>query len=329
MKPDDVSFIDVLPSNDRGEDTNYLETAEAFARASVATGFDYTLVTVGSKRFDPWVLAQHLMTKVPGFKPLIAINPAFQHPVTLAQKTAALARLFPNRFAVNVVSGSFLGDLKAIGDETKFEERNERLRDFHRIFAQLVAPSGRADHRGRYFRAINAEIRPTVPADVRIPRVLSGTITESLQTDELDFSLKNLRPSGELPDATGPRAGLGFGLFARATTEEASARFDETFKEDRKGEWLFAMASANAETPWSEWLKENAERKDTLDFHLGPLKSYRSFAPYIVGSYDDLAARIGDYRARGYDFFLVDYPPGDHLHVGEVLRRLRTSPSPL
>ena len=57
-------------------------------------------------------------------------------------------------------------------------------------------------------------------------------------------------------------------------------------------------------------------------YWLWPFENYATFCPYLVGSYDRVAARGRRYMSLGFESFILDIPAGeDELrHIGMVLR---------
>ena len=64
-----------------------------------------------------------------------------------------------------------------------------------------------------------------------------------------------------------------------------------------------------------------AERREN-PYWLGPFQNYKTFCPYLVGSYDAVAEEVARYIALGYRTFILDIPPSeDELdHIGVVFR---------
>ena len=64
---------------------------------------------------------------------------------------------------------------------------------------------------------------------------------------------------------------------------------------------------------------EGAETKDS-PYWLTPFKNYKTFCPYLVGSYDRVAEELARYIAVGYDTFILDIPPNEEElhHIGVV-----------
>jgi alkanesulfonate monooxygenase len=64
---------------------------------------------------------------------------------------------------------------------------------------------------------------------------------------------------------------------------------------------------------------DGAETEDN-PYWLIPFKNYKTFCPYLVGSYDRVAEELARYIAVGYDTFILDIPPNEEElhHIGVV-----------
>jgi len=79
--------VNVFPTNDRQKtDFDYRQVVRSVVDYSIELGFSHTLMTVGDKRIDPWVLSQHCLEYNSAFSPLIAVNPFYQHPINIVKK---------------------------------------------------------------------------------------------------------------------------------------------------------------------------------------------------------------------------------------------------
>ena len=69
-------------------------------------------------------------------------------------------------------------------------------------------------------------------------------------------------------------------------------------------------------------LGEHAAGEDN-PYWLLPFENYKTFCPYLVGSYDTVAEEVARYRAVGYETFILDVPesPEELEHIGMVFDR--------
>ena len=60
-------------------------------------------------------------------------------------------------------------------------------------------------------------------------------------------------------------------------------------------------------------------------YWLHPFENYKTFCPYLVGSYDQVAAELAGYLGSGFSTFIMDVPraPEDLKHVAMAFDRAR------
>jgi alkanesulfonate monooxygenase len=312
-----AKFINIMPTNDRREISDYRGEMENCLK--VSGSFLYTLVTVGDGRLDPWVVAQRGMHLSQEFSPLIAVNPLYQHPLSVAKRVASLRALYPNRIAINLVSGSFFHEMERLGDCLGSEDRNDRLRDFLSALNILLSAGTPKKYEGRYYQFRDIQL---FPQDGRqVDCFISGSVA-GISSAPNHFFVKNVRPGATLPVADACNTGLAFGICARENRDAARMAAQLLYPENRKGRMLYDMTASNQQTPWNKWLRENAD-KDFGLYSLLPAKNFWSAAPFLIGSYEEVAQEISRLKAMGYGFFLVDFNPSEFLHVQRCLALIR------
>lgn len=320
-----VFFINVLSPDDRLSDADYKSTIADQVSASVESGFQYTLITVGHKRRDPWITAQYAMQLNSKFSPLIAINPNYIHPLAAAKKIATLGEFYPNTCAFNLVTGSFSEEMRSVADTCDFAQRNLRLREYYEII-QRLRKSAKVSFEGKFYSLKGAEIFPRASSQ-KLDFFVSGSLQELWPAEDLEstYFVRNLRPELAQTRASSPTSGLGLGICVRDTQEEAEESIGKLFPQDRGAELLFSMALKNSNTPWNLWLRPYLENHspDDPDYHLAPMRYGRSSAPYIVGSYERVARRLYSLAELGYRFFLLDFARDDWAHVAKCIERFR------
>jgi alkanesulfonate monooxygenase len=69
-------------------------------------------------------------------------------------------------------------------------------------------------------------------------------------------------------------------------------------------------------------LGDHPESDDSC-YWLGPMQNYKTFCPYIVGSYARVARELGRYISLGFRTVILDIPASrdELVHVMEVFRR--------
>jgi alkanesulfonate monooxygenase len=76
-----------------------------------------------------------------------------------------------------------------------------------------------------------------------------------------------------------------------------------------------------SDSVWHKQLSE-LEARPTV-YWLHPMKNYKTFCPYLVGSYDEVAAELSCYLALGAGTFILDVPfdSEELAHTIETFRR--------
>lgn len=312
-----VFFMNILPFNDRRDVLNYEKNLNTYINNTVNYGFSKTLITIGDKRYDPWVMAQYALQINPSFHPIIATNPTHQHPVSLVKKLSSLQNLYNTKVGLNLITGSFINELNSIGDHQSLLERNERLHEFITICHDLLKSNTTYSFSGKHYSLKNIDIYPKT-LNQNSDLFISGSFAKKINFENQNlYYVKNARPLDSMDAAIVANSGLGIGLCVRSTDEEARQAVQQLYPQDRKGELLFGLALNNNETPWNVWLKAHLKTQTNEDYlyYLNPIKNYLSKAPFIVGSYATVAAQLKKYVDLNYSFFLVDFHQDDFEYV--------------
>ena len=326
-------FSTCPPSNYFESGTDYERTVEDVARWSDDAGCEGILVYTDNGLADPWLVAQRIIQHTTRLAPLVAIQPVYTHPYTIAKMVTSLAYLHGRRVYLNMVAGGFKNDLQALADETPHDDRYARLIEYTTIIQRLLAGPDAVTFSGRFHRVTNLKLTPPLPSGLmpgvfvsgssdagrEAARTLGATAVEYPQPAEAYA----LRPA----DAAAP-TGIRVGIVAREDGDEAWAVARARFPEDRRGQLAHQLAMKVSDSAWHAQLARAARGGATPDspYWLHPFENYKTFCPYLVGSYDRVAAEIGRYLAAGYRTIILDVPfSREELeHIARVLERAAT-----
>ena len=109
------------------------------ARWSERHGCRGMLVYTDNSLVDPWVVAQLVIEHTDALRPLVAVQPVYRHPYTVAKTVASLGHLWRRGVDLNMVAGGFVNDLSELADTTPHDRRYDRLREYTEIVARLLA----------------------------------------------------------------------------------------------------------------------------------------------------------------------------------------------
>jgi alkanesulfonate monooxygenase len=300
----------------------YLERVVDAARWSDDAGCRGMLIYTDNGLVDPWLVAQLVLQNTTALCPLVAVQPVYMHPYSVAKMVASLAHLHERKIWLNMVAGGFRGDLLALGDDTEHDARYDRVVEFTTIVKELLAGSV-VTFEGDYYRVRNLSLKPRVPEELLPGLMISGSSPAGLAAARAiqATAVKYPKPPGEEVDQRGEtvRTGIRVGVIARETSSEAWRVGFERFPEDRKGQITHALAMKVTDSQWHNQLSQLGESQlsERNPYWLGPFENYKTFCPYLVGSYENVGAELGRYMSLGFTTFIVDVPtePDDFVHT--------------
>jgi alkanesulfonate monooxygenase len=301
------------------------------ARWSEAVGCEGILVYTDNRLVDPWLTSQLIVEITERLSPLVAVQPAYMHPYTVAKMVATLGYFYNRKIYLNMVAGGFKRDLEALNDFTEHDERYTRLVEYSRTIKALTERSSKSvgfSYEGTYYSVDRLKLVPPLPLELLPEFFVSGSSEAGANAAAaLDATaVQYPRPVGEYgletlaPDQ---KRGIRVGIIARETSDEAWRVAEERFPPDRRGEIAHSLAMKTSDSGWHEDLSERPAAKADPDspYWLRPFRSYQTFCPYLVGSYDRVAKEIARYVTAGFRSFILDIPPNE-FELGSARRAL-------
>ena len=298
---------------------DYLARVAEVARWSEGAGCTGILVYSDNSLADPWLVAMQVMQATSRLRPLVALQPAYAHPFTVAQSIATLAGWFGRGVDLNLIAGGFKNDLLALGDATPHDERYARLEEYARLVVGILdaAAAGRAFSAEGRWHAVD-KLRLGLPFDAAWrPRLLISGSSESgmaaaraLDAVAIQYPLPADDYSGA-PAADGARVGLRVGMIARASAGRAWEEAEQRFPKDRRGEIAHQMAMKVSDSVWHQRLSTLPEGGPGSAYWLRPFQSYQTFCPYLVGSFAEVAGELRRYRDAGFTTLVLDVPASE------------------
>src|ERR1700756_3922076 len=130
-----LSIFTTCPSSRDVDPAGYRSAVRDVARWSEQAGCVGALVYADNGLVDPWLVAQLLITATERLAPLVAVQPVYMHPYTVAKLVSSLALLHGRRVDLNLIAGGFRNDLEALGEVTPHDRRYDRLREYATIIS--------------------------------------------------------------------------------------------------------------------------------------------------------------------------------------------------
>lgn len=339
----DVKVYSTCPQSKDLDRFRYLQAVADVSRWSEAAGCAGILVYTDNGIVDPWLVSQIVIENTERLKPLVAVQPVYMHPYSAAKMVASLAFIHGRDVCLNMLAGGFRNDLLALGDETPHDERYERTVEYAEIMMGLLRGGGPVTVDGRYYRVTNLRMTPPVPAEF-VPEVLiSGSSPAGLAAARAlgATAVKYPRPPGEeeawVEDDATTSFGVRVGVIARENAEEAWRIAHKRFPEDRLGEITHHLAMKVSDSHWHHQLSRRPEQGAAVDppdgepdpYWLGPFQNYKTFCPYLVGSYERVGQMLAHYMSVGSRTFILDIPASaeELEHIGIVFDRAQQKAS--
>ena len=307
-----------------------LSTLLQIARWADDAGYRGALLYTDYAALDAWMAAQATIVNTTSFVPLVAVQPTDMTPFALARAVSSLAQLYGRRVDLNFVSGGFGRDLAVQGDDVAHDARYDRLVEYATIVKMLLG-GGLANYAGTYYNVSRARLTAPMPADLMPTAYVSGSSAASRHAGEsLGIGqLSVLLPPNEFvsshvrTNASGSAGSIG--IIARDDSSEAWQIARKRFPVDPDGAARMKLLLATSESSWQAQLASMpiADEAEGQAYWLVPFRYRHTFAPYLVGSYDEVAQAMATYLNGGIRTFVLDVPqePDDLYHARIAIER--------
>jgi alkanesulfonate monooxygenase len=301
------------------------------ARAVDALGYDGVLTPTGAHCEDAWLVTAALISHTTRLKYLVALRPGFVAPMLAAHMSATFQRLSIDRqgggrLLLNIVAGGSATEQRAYGDPLDHDQRYARAEEFLTVFRAAITGQ-RFDHAGSYYAIKQGQLAQ--PPDVSPTIYLGGSSDQAVRVAarQADVYLT----WGEPP------------AHVREKIDRVAKEAAQQGRQIRFGIRLHVISRDTADRAWADAARliagldaatiarrqqslrqlESEGQRRMLDLHggdpdrlviapnlwagIGLVRGGAGTA--LVGSHDEVAERIAEYRALGIDeFILSGYP---------------------
>ena len=313
-----VEVFSTCPPSSTAHLPSYRRQVIDVARWSEASGCTGILVYSDNSQLDAWLVADTIVQHTTALCPLIAVQPIYMHPYTVAKAITSIGALSDRRVYLNMVAGGFKNDLMALNDTTPHDQRYERLVEYTRIISQLLDGAGPVTFQGSSYQTDKLKLSPPLEPRLQPGIFISGSSDAGLAAARAlgATAIKYPKPTAEDPGADpGLDCGIRIGIIARPDSSDAWAVAHARFPEDRKGQITRQLATRVSDSQWHHELA--SLETDRSVYWLVPFNNYKTMCPYLVGSYEEVAAEMSRYFATGYRTVILDVPtaPDDLEHT--------------
>jgi len=293
------------------------------ARAAEHNGFDSILSIATHKNYDPFVATSFLAAHTSRIKFIVAVNPGFALPTLIAQQTATFQELSNNRLYLNIITGSWEGELRGYGDQLDKAARYARTHEFFEVLK--ASWTGQPyDYQGDFYQIQGGVPRPVAV----IPKLFIGGSSDlghGVAAKHADIHLSysespplikdNIERLREQADRQGRRLQFGMliSVIARETAAEAWRETDRILDRVDIGQIERQRKQTRTRNSIGEArvqsLSEGTNLRDRPSLQIYPNIWAGPHRTTLVGSYAEVAERIEEYLSVGVEHFIIGGRP--------------------
>ena len=295
----------------------YAQQVAEVSRWSEEAGYAGILVYTDNSMVDSWLVAQVIIQNTQSLCPLVAVQPAYIHPYTAAKMVTSLGNMYRRRLCLNMVAGGFKSDLIALNDTIPHDRRYHRLAEYTAIIKGLLAGSAPVTFDGEFYKVNNLKLSPPLPVHLFPGIFVSGSSAAGLEAARTLGATAIQYPhpasdNADHPPPDGISCGIRVGIIARESEGEAWTAAHRRFPEDRQGQITHQLVMKVSDSSWHQELSNLIPETQVRQgpYWLTPFANYKTFCPYLVGSYPTVARELAKYMSLGYETFILDVPPG-------------------
>jgi FMNH2-dependent dimethyl sulfone monooxygenase len=301
------------------------------AQRSEEIGFDLTLVAelllndikgINAPSLDAWSTAAALAAVTERLELMVAVRPSFHSPAILAKQAANIDRISNGRLALNVVSAWWKDEAQRYG--ATFDEHDDR---YSRTKEWLDVVDGAwsnptFSYHGKFYNHDNIvlEPKPVSREGRRRPTIYAGGESEtakSLIAKQCDAYVMH----GDPPERIAPKiadmkrrrdkASEALGIELPPMTFGVAAYSIVRDNEHEVRDEIERITNVTEGTPgygnYRDWISNTKlEQQVSLqDYSV----SNRGLRAGLVGTPDQVAARVGEFAAAGVDLLLLQCSP--------------------
>ncbi|MCH8567110.1 MAG: LLM class flavin-dependent oxidoreductase [Balneolales bacterium] len=321
----ETELFTTISESIKSDSVQYLRELKRIAVQSEKYGYKGILVYSDNRLADPWVIAAFLLSETAQLIPMIALQPIYMHPFTVAKKISSIAFMHKRKVALNLVAGGYINDLKALGESMEHNRRYDRLIEYSEIIQKLLTTKEGVTYIGEFYQIQNLKLSPEMPEELLPDYYLSGSSDAAKQAAarlgakliQYPEPMDELKKNGA--DKTAIIEGIRIGVLARHNHEKAWKEAHNRFPATRIGQISHQLAKQTTDAVWHNKLSglnsNGFSCNEKSAYWLGPFEHYHTFCPYLVGSYDEVAKAISYYLQAGCKTCIIDTPVSDvELH---------------
>jgi alkanesulfonate monooxygenase len=317
----------VFPAIPRNQDSaKHIDELMRVARFSDRNGFAGILLFAGNDTLvEPWSIAQHIMAHTEKSSPLIAVNPIYMHPFTVAKFVSSIALLYYRKVYLNMITGTATSDLQGLGEQLSHQDRYARLSEFIHIVRQLLASTRPVTFNGKFYTTNNLQLRPGLPPALMPEFLIAGQSDDAHRVaKQMGCLMMQMLPPNLEEGINGP--GVNFGIFARQERGQARREAILLFQDSAEKRELLKYTLENTDSVWKRRLNEAGQKGELHEngYWLLPFLTFQADCPYLVGSYADIGANLRRFAEMNVSTIILDVV-ADEQELDHICKALASS----
>ncbi len=297
------------------------------AQTADEAGFEYALSQArffasygADNQLEALTLTSALASVTKKIKLISALHPGLWHPAVIAKAVATIDQISQGRAAVNIVSGWFKGEFTGYGEPwLDHDERYRRSEEFIRVLKGMWTED-EFTFKGDFYRINGAPMKPK-PVQKPHPEIFQGGNSLAarqmaarvsdwyfMNGNSVENVAEQIRQVRSLAEENGRdpneiRFGLNAFVVSRPTEEEAHATLREIIEyADKEAIEGFAsqVKHAGQASPEKQGMWSESNFEDLVQYNDG-------FKTGLIGTPEQIAARIAEYDAVGVDLVLCGF----------------------
>ncbi|MCZ8194029.1 LLM class flavin-dependent oxidoreductase [Brevundimonas sp.] len=306
------------------------EALSSLVRRSEQIGYDLTLVAelnlndikgIEAPALDAWSSVAALAAVTGRIELMTAVRPNFHQPALFAKAAANIDRIANGRLALNVVSSWWAKEAESYGLQfDQHDDRYARTTEWLQLL-DLLWTRPRTDFVGRYYQLKDAivEPKPVFRPDRPRPVIYAGGESEAAKTMIARYCDAYVM-HGDAPeviaekvaDMKARRAAFGlppmqFGMAAYAIVRDTTAEAERELERITTIPGLAEGKPPPGFANFDQWLA-GTELERELKIREYSV-SNRGLRPGLVGTPEQVAARVEEFEAAGLDLLLLQMSP--------------------
>lgn len=309
-----VELFTTIPESIKNDRVQFVREVKRISTESEKHGYKGILVYSDNRLADPWTVTELILNQTRKLLPMVALQPVYMHPYTVAKKISSIALVHGRRISLNLIAGGYINDLKALGGATDHDKRYDRLTEYTEIIQQLLSSPDPVTYEGEFYNVKNLKLEPKISAELLPLYYLSGSSKAAkCAAERLNARLIQYpEPMKNGEESNRDIKGIRIGILARPTHDRAWRDARERFPATRIGEISHQLAKKTSDSEWHKKLSsQNGNGKVSEEepvYWLGPFEHYHTFCPYLVGEYDEVAEELSGYIKAGCTTCVIDTP---------------------